>query len=306
MVLHRGGENGGSTAVDLIPTGEGDPVLEKWAVIPREETSIVLSDSAARKLNVSSGDEVVGRVGRSARGIREQASITLKVVAILPLEAFPRDAAFVRLMLLEASEDYRDGLRSEAFGWPGDPKPPVSRIYPSFRLYARSIYDVAALREQFLSQQVEVYTKAEDIQVVQSLDRSFSLIFKLIATIAVLGYFASMASNCLANVNRKARHLGITRLIGFSTAGIAWFPIIQAVATSFLGTTVAVCFYVVSEMVINRLFSHYLSAGEYVCKLSSGHLLMAFGFTVAMSVVASGYAASRVAKIEPSEVIRDV
>ncbi len=115
-----------------------------------------------------------------------------------------------------------------------------------------------------------------------------------------------MASNVLASVNRKSRHLGVTRLIGFSTGSIVWFPIVQSLATSILGTVTAICFYLVVEVLINRLFSQYLSAGEYVCRLSLGHLTVALGFTVAMSIMASAYAAFRVAKIEPSEVIRDV
>ncbi len=307
MVLYNGaGEKPHSVVVDLIPTGEGDPLLEKWGRIPKNETSVVLSDTAARKLNVAAGQEVTGRVGRSVTGIKEQVTVRLKVAAVLPIEAFPREAAFVRLGLLEATEDYRDGRGSEALGWPGQARPPGPREYPSFRLYARSIYDVAKLRNMFFEQGLEVYAKVEEIEIVQSLDRSFTLIFRLIAIVAVFGYFASMASNVLASVNRKSRHLGVTRLIGFSTGSIVWFPIVQSLATSLLGTVTAICFYLVVEVVINRLFSQYLSAGEYVCRLSVGHLTLALGFTVAMSIMASAYAAFRVAKIEPSEVIRDV
>jgi putative ABC transport system permease protein len=307
MVLNnREGGKHHSVAVDLIPTGEGDPLLEKWGRVPANETSVVLSDTAARKLDVAAGQEVIGRVGRSVAGIREQVTTRLKVAAVLPIEAFQREAAFVRLRLLEATEDYRDGRGSEVFGWPGQAHPAGPREYPSFRLYARSIYDVAKLRNMFFDQGLEVYTKVEEIEVVQSLDRSFTLIFRLIAIVAVFGYFASMASNVLANVNRKSRHLGVTRLIGFSTGSIVWFPIVQSVATSILGTVTAVCFYLVVELLINRLFSQYLAAGEYVCRLSLGHLIVALGFTVAMSIMASAYAAFRVAKIEPSEVIRDV
>ena len=307
MVLYNGeGKKPHSVVVDLIPTGEGDPLLEKWGRIPKNETSVVLSNTAARKLNVAAGQEVIGRVGRSVAGIKEQVTIRLKVAAVLPIEAFPREAAFVRLGLLEATEDYRDGRGSEAFGWPGQARPPGPREYPSFRLYARSIYDVATLRDMFFEQGLEVYAKVEEIEVVQSLDRSFTLIFRLIAIVAVFGYFASMASNVLASVNRKSRHLGVTRLIGFSTGSIVWFPIVQSLATSILGTVTAICFYLVVEVLINRLFSQYLSAGEYVCRLSLGHLTVALGFTVAMSIMASAYAAFRVAKIEPSEVIRDI
>jgi putative ABC transport system permease protein len=307
MVLYNGeGEKPHSVVVDLIPTGEGDPLLEKWGRVPKNETSVVLSNTAARKLNVAAEQEVIGRVGRSVAGIKEQVTIRLKVAAVLPVEAFPREAAFVRLGLLEATEDYRDGRGSEVFGWPGQARPPGPREYPSFRLYARSIYDVATLRDMFFEQGLEVYAKVEEIEVVQSLDRSFTLIFRLIAIVAVFGYFASMASNVLASVNRKSRHLGVTRLIGFSTGSIVWFPIVQSLATSILGTVTAICFYLVVEMLINRMFSQYLSAGEYVCRLSLGHLTVALGFTVAMSIMASAYAAFRVAKIEPSEVIRDV
>jgi len=307
MVLYNGeGKKPHSVVVDLIPTGEGDPLLEKWGRVPKNETSVALSNTAARKLNVASGQEVIGRVGRSVAGIKEQVTIRLKVAAVLPIEAFPREAAFVRLGLLEATEDYRDGRGSEAFGWPGQARPPGPREYPSFRLYARSIYDVATLRDMFFEQGLEVYAKVEEIEVVQSLDRSFTLIFRLIAIVAVFGYFASMASNVLASVNRKSRHLGVTRLIGFSTGSIVWFPIVQSLATSILGTVTAICFYLVVEVLINRLFSQYLSAGEYVCRLSLGHLTVALGFTVAMSIMASAYAAFRVAKIEPSEVIRDI
>lgn len=307
MVLYNGeGKKPHSVVVDLIPTGEGDPLLEKWGRVPKNETSVVLSNNAARKLNVAAGQEVIGRVGRAVGGIKEQVTIRLKVAAVLPIEAFPRKAAFVRLGLLEATEDYRDGRGSEAFGWPGKARPPGPREYPSFRLYARSIYDVATLRDMFFKQGLEVYAKVEEIEVVQSLDRAFTLIFRLIAIVAVFGYFASMASNVLASVNRKSRHLGVTRLIGFSTGSIVWFPIVQSLATSILGTVTAICFYLVVEGLINRLFSQYLSAGEYVCRLSLWHLTVALGFTVAMSIMASAYAAFRVAKIEPSEVIRDV
>jgi putative ABC transport system permease protein len=293
-------------AVDMIPTGEGDPLLEKWAQIPADNTAVVLSASAARKLKVTAGQTISGRVGRSLRGKKEQVKIDLKVAAVLPIEAFSRDAAFVRLMLLEATEDYRDGFGSEVFGWPGKARQMGPREYSSFRLYARSIYGVAALRDRLTDQGLEIYTRAEEIEVVRSLDRSFNLIFRLIAIVAVCGYFASMASNILANVNRKSRHLGITRLIGFSTKNIIWFPIVQSMATSILGTALATCLYLISELIINRLFAPYLGKGEYVCRLAIDHLTIAFMLTLFLSILASGYAAFRVAKIEPSKVIRDV
>jgi len=306
ILANQQGERPYTLAVDLIPTGDGDPLLEKWGRIPAHDREVVLSASAARKLHTEPGQTIVGRVGRSVSGRKEQVTVDLKVAAVLPLEAFARDAAFIRLALLQATEDYRDGFGSALFGWPGKSSPQGPREYPSFRLYAGSIYDVSVLRDRLEGQGLEVYTRAEEIEVVRNLDRSFSLIFKIIAIVAVCGYFASMASSVLANVNRKNRHLGITGLIGFSTRNIVWFPVVQAIATSILGTGLAAGLYLVSEVVINRLFGQYIAEGEYVCRLSLSHLMMAFILTLILSILASGYAAFRVAKIEPSKVIRDI
>ena len=293
-------------AVDLIPTGTGDPLVEKYGKVPSSNSAIVLSASVARKLKVSVGQQITGRIGRSVQGRKEQVKIDLKVESVLPVEAYPRDAAFIRLALLQATEDYRDGFRAEDFGWPGKSRPDGAKEYPSFRLYAHSIYDVAALRDWLTAQQLEIYTRVEEIEVIQSLDRSFSLIFRLISFVAVCGYFASMASNILANVNRKSRHLGITRLIGFTTRSIMWYPVVQSIATAVLGTGLAACLYFVSQITINSLFSKYLAEGEYVCRLSLSHLFLSLVITVLLAVLASSYAAFRVAKIEPSKVIRDV
>jgi len=293
-------------AVDLIPTGAGDPLIEKWGRPPAENNEIVLSASAARKLKVTAGQTIEGRVGRSVQGRKEQVVVDLKVVSILPIAAYPRDAAFVRLALLEATEDYRDGFSSRIFGWPGQPRPSRAKEYPSFRLYAQTIYDVAALRDWLTGQELEIYTRVEEIEVIQSLDRSFSLIFRLISFVAICGYFASLASNILANVNRKSRHLGIARLIGFSTRSIMWYPVVQSVATAVLGTALAACLYFASQITINSLFAKYLAEGEYVCRLSLAPLMIALLLTILLAILASGYAAFRVAKIEPSKVIRDV
>jgi putative ABC transport system permease protein len=293
-------------AVDLIPTGSGDPLIEKFGKVPADNNAIVLSASVARKLKVTTGQQIVGRVGRSVRGRKEQVTVDLKIISVLPIEAYPRDAVFVRLTLLEATEDYRDGFSSQIFGWPGKSRPSRPKEYPSFRLYAQSISEVAALRDWLTAQELEIYTRVEEIEVIQNLDRSFSLIFHLIAFVAICGYFASMASNILANVNRKSRHLGIIRLIGFSTGSIMWYPVVQSITTAVLGTALAASLYFASQITINRMFAQYLAEGEYVCRLSLAHLMLALILTILLSILAAGFAAFRVAKIEPSKVIRDV
>ena len=156
MILYNNDSaNPRTVVVSLIPTAEGDPLLEQYGRVSANNTQVVLSEPAARKLNVKEGQRVIGQVGRSVAGVKEQVAVNLQITAVLPLGAFSREAAFVRLGLLEATEDYRDGRGSKTFGWPGSARPTRPRIYPSFRLYARSIYDVAKFRYMFMHQGLE-------------------------------------------------------------------------------------------------------------------------------------------------------
>lgn len=307
MILHnRTDKDLQTVTVDLIPTGKGDPLLEQWGSVPKNKNAVVLSEPAARKLKVKAGQNVTGMIGRSRNGVKEHVEIQLHVDAVLSAAAFTREAAFVRLALLEATEDYRDGFGSEIYGWEGAAPTYKRRKYPSFRLYTRSIYDVAPLRDLFMDLGVDVYARVEEIEVVRNLDRSLTLIFRLIFAVAMVGCFFSLASSMLANTNRKSRHFGVMRIIGFSTNSILCFPIVQAITTSIIGTGVAIGLYLIAESIINHMFAQYLSAGEYVCRLTPFHMLLVQGLTMLMLVICSAFAAFRVAQIEPSEVIRDV
>ena len=94
---------------------------------------MVLSQRAAERLGVKAGDELTAAFGRSVSGIPEYQRTRVKVKAVLPLEVFQRQALFARLDLLEAVEDYRDGLAVERFGWPGREAASAarSRVYPA-------------------------------------------------------------------------------------------------------------------------------------------------------------------------------
>jgi putative ABC transport system permease protein len=85
-----------------------------------------------------------------------------------------------------------------------------------------------------------------------------------------------------------------------------WYPVVQSITTAVLGTALAASLYFASQITINSMFAQYLAEGEYVCRLSPAHLMLSLILTILLSILAAGFAAFRVAKIEPSKVIRDV
>ena len=291
-------------SVELIPSDQGDPLLTN-SLLPQGTYRVVLSQSAAEKLNVAPGDTLDGSLARRFRGQQEREHLTFSVAAIAPASAFSRDGAFVTVMLLEALEDFRDGRAVPAFGWKGEPAD-SNRTYPGFRLYARSIYDVAGLRDAFARLNVDVHTRSAEIELVQRMNRNLTIIYWAIALVGLVGFSLSLGASLWANIDRKRKELSVLRLVGFRTADIVWFPMVQALFTAVLGWALALAIYLVTALVINDMLATQLETGQQVCRMLPQHYAIALLLTCTAAVLASGLAGLRSARVEPSESLRDL
>ncbi len=299
-------ETGGRIVpVEMIPTQAGDPLLERLDRQPAQPREIVLSESAASKLGARPGDRIDGSLARQFRSEKQREHLELVVVAVAPASVFPRDGAFVQLALAEAAEDYRDGLAVPEFGWTGSPAP-RERTYPGFRLYARTLYDVASLQEYLTQAGIEVRTRAQDIELVQSIDRNLSALFWIVALIGLIGFTLSLSANLWANVDRKRRELSVLRLVGFRTTDIVVFPILQAALTAFFGWLLAAVIYRLVATGINYLLADQMEQGRSVCQLDPLHLVYALLLTLLAAVAAAALAGYRAAQIEPAEGLREL
>jgi len=291
--------------VELIASAAGDPLLTPGEPLADGLTRLVLSRSAAEKLSVNPGDIIDGSLARRFRGEQERVHLDLNVAAVAPASAFSREGAFVSVQLLEALEDYRDGRAVAELGWEGGPAN-TERNYPGFRLYARSIDDVAGLREAFADIGVEVHTQAAGIELVQRMDRNLTAIYWAIAIIGLVGFSLSLGASLWANVDRKRKQLSVLRLVGFRTRDIVWFPMVQALYTAVLGWALAVAIFYLTAWMINGMMAGQVEAGQLVCRLLPVHYAIALGLTCGSAVLAAGLAGMRSARIEPSEGLREL
>ena len=319
MDLSAGNGDARSVLVaSLEPTAEGDPLLQRFgAAVPNmpqspdtEAIGVTLSSSAAEKLHIKQGDTLNGKVERRFQGKVQTARVALRVAAVLPLAAQQKDVAYVPLALMEATEDYRDGRAVPELGaqngWTGEPRPQGERLYPGFRLYARGLDHVMPLREAFAAQKLDVYTHAEEIEQVTALARALNLIFALICAATAIGFLASTASSVLAGIKRKERVLGLLRLHGFTTGKLMLFPLVQSLLTALAGTALASGVYGVAAFAINKLFSASVTGMEQVCLLLPEHFVLAFAAVSGLALLAALAPALRAARVEPSEVIREI
>lgn len=285
---------------ELIPTAAGDPLFDQAVVIPQGLDQLILSAHAASKLGASVGTRLDGILTRQLNDEQQTVIHDMTVTGIAAAGAFNRDGMFVSLDFLTAVEDFRDGRAVEAFRADGAPRPDASRDYAGFRLYTRNINEVSGLSSELLAQQIDVRTKAADIELVMSLDRNLSIVYWIIAVIVISGFCLSFGTSLWANVNRKAHEFSLLRLIGFRAQGIVWFPLIQALLTGALGWLLACLLYLLIQFSLNSLFLDNLGAGQAVCKLHLGHLLLALLLTLLAAMLAATVGGVRVARMELS------
>ena len=294
----------GTLTLEMLPTAPGDPLLAGLP-IPHGLDQIVLSHTAAEKLAARPGDWLETSFARQVAGQVQAQHTRLQVLAVLPLEAFARDGLFAGLGLLEAAEDYRDGRAVAALGWAGDAVGlSEQRVYPAFRLYARSLADVEPLRVFFTGQNLLVSTQANTIAQVQSLSRNLSIVFWIIAGLALAGAFAAIFAATLAAVARKRRELSVLRLLGFSTGALLLFVLLQALYSAGFAAVLSGGLYGLAEAALNKLFVQV--PGEYASHLLARHYGLALAAVLGVSAVAAASGGWRVARIQASEGIRDV
>jgi putative ABC transport system permease protein len=165
---------------------------------------------------------------------------------------------------------------------------------------------VAGLRDAFDRLNVDVHTSSAEIEMVQRMNRNLTAIYWAIALVGLVGFSVSLGASLWANIDRKRKELSVLRLVGFRTADIIWFPMVQALFTAVLGWALALAIYQVTALVINDMLAAQLETGVQVCRLLPLHYAIALLLTCIAAVFAAGLAGLRSARIEPSEGLRDL
>lgn len=294
--------------VELIPSELGDPLLQGHAIPPDQPGSVVLSAASARAIGATPGTRVKASVRRKVDGRWSRVHALLNVAAIVPDSVFPRKGAFVMPSLLAAIEDYRDGYAVPEYGWGEGEAFTGTRFFSGFRLYVRDLKDVAPVRDLLGSQGegFEVSTKARAIEEVRLFDRYLTATFLMIAFIAVTGFLLSFGASMWVNVERKQRELSVLQLLGFRSAVIMLFPVVQSGLIALCGAGLAIALFFWISVVINGYFAREAGQFEGLCRLLPSHLLISLAATLVCAAIAAALAAYRSTRIEPSKGLREL
>ena len=293
-------------SAELLATAPGDPLLAGASRLPKNYFEVILSHSAASKLKAKVGDEIDASLARQFEGKRERVHLPLEVIGVTGAHVISRSVAFVNLKLLLASEQFKDGRMVESLGWQGNAGDPAVRVYPSFRLYAKSIYDVAGVVAELEEEGGRVKANVAEISTVQSIDANLTVIFWIIAFVGATGFAFSLGASLWANVDRKRKDLSVLRLVGFKSGRIVMFPVLQSCYTGVLGWLLAVLVYLAFEYLINAFLAPRLNLDRTLCFLLVEHFLWALALTMVIAISAAILGGLRAARIEPSDGLRDL
>lgn len=292
---------------EIIPSTAGDPLLQGKVAPPQSAQDLVLSAAAAKKLQAKPGDTLQLVVVRKLDGNNERGRVTLTVSGVLDETAFGRPAALVTLDLLLAMEQFRDGAKMPAFGL--DTGTAATQTQPRFaraRIYAKSLDDVAPLADWLQQRNIEVSTRARDIESVKAIDRVLSLIFAVIAWTAVIGCIASLIGAFLANIDRKRKDLALLRLLGFRRGYVGAYVMVQAALLTGIAFVVGYLAYLAGSSVFNRALGTNLADGAFVCHLENSHIALAFISALLIATLVAGIGGFRAIHIQPAESLREI
>ena len=294
--------------VTLVPTGPDDPLRAHASAWAHGHDAVVLSAAAARELDAKIGAPLTLLIPRRRDGRDESRQLDVRVVGVLPegMMGEGRRAIVADARLVFAVQQYRDGYAVAALGWPGEAPPTASPHYERFRLYARTIGDVAHLNGWLLGQGIEAVSREGDIAPVMALDRSLTRVLVIIVAFAAAGLAGAIAATQWSGVRRRRRELALLALVGYGHSALLWIVLLQALVLGALGVVAGLALFELAAASINLAFASVPGREGAACILRASDMLAAAAATLLVAMGAASAASWQVARIEPAQAVRDV
>lgn len=289
-------------AVEVIPTGQGDPLTASLPVLQQAD-QIYISAKVARDLNIKAGDTLKLDLRRQSANQPTRDSLELNVIGVVPLEYLPRASILVDLPLLLAIEYFLDGSHhSLASGLTSNIEPRFARA----RIYAGHIDEVEPLAIWLNNQNIETTSQLNEIRQVKQINDLLNLIVGFIAATGIIGCLVSLTGTFIANLDRKRKDMALLRLLGFKNRSIGLYVVAQAwILTSVAFLAGLLLYGVVSHLLDQALYATQATSG-FASQLTIKHMATAALITWGVASIASVWGALRAIHIQPAESLREL
>ena len=299
----RGDGRAGPVDAELVPSGAGDPLVATGRP-PESVSEVVLTRSLAQAVAREPGDavelQIIRRVGEERQSVRHEVT----VVGVVPRALFERDAVLAAPGLLDAVERWREGQAVPLLGWPGVEAAAERRSFASFRMYARDVRDVPALRDLLVADGLDVRTRGESIDTALAIERGLGWVFLIVAALASAGFLLTMGLHLAAMIVEKARELSVMRVLGMTGGELSAIPTLQGAVIAGSGALAAGLAVKLAQAPINHRLDGLAGFTGDLSRLQWDHVLVALIVSVAAGALAGSVAGWRAARLEPTEGLR--
>ena len=284
------------TNADFVVSAPGDPVLGR-AAAGIGEGSVVLSQRLAQLGSFKVGDEITVWAIRRATTGNQRIDARAKVASIAPPTATQNAVVYGPLAMAAALEAFQERDTGQTLA--------PAHIFPSFRLYARDITDVATLERDLLAQSREVRTEVGRIGWTLSIDRNLTTLFAVLTGCGAAGVAVTLAVSLWGNVARKRRALSLLRLLGLPAWALVVFPLVQGGLVAALGSLLGAGVALAVGAMINAAYGGAYLEGNELCVIAPVHIIVTVTSAIVLALLASLVAVRPVLRIAPSEGMRE-
>ncbi len=284
------------TNADFVVSAPGDPLLGR-AAAGIAEGSVVLSQRLAQIGGFKIGDEInVWAIRRATTG-NQRIDARARVAGIAPPTASQNAVVYGPLSMAASLEAFqeRDTGQTQA----------PAHIFPSFRLYARDITDVATLERDLLAQSMEVRTEVGRIGWTLSIDRNLTTLFAVLTGCGAAGVAVTLAVSLWGNVARKRRALSLLRLLGLPARALVVVPLVQGGLVAAIGSLLGAGIALAVGAIINAAYGVAYLEGSQLCVIAPIHIVVTVASAILLALLASLIAVGPVLRIAPSEGMRE-
>lgn len=181
---------------------------------------------------------------------------------------------------------------------------PLRTGYPGFRLYSRSLEDVAKIRLSLAAEGIPVRTKEDRIDAVLALDAALGKFLLFIISAGALGGLGALSASVYLSVERSKCSYAVLQMIGVGRRYVLASSLIQSGILVTVGNLLAfVLFHIGSQLLPAVLVVGESSDGR-VCYLSSSQWLLIWSASLACAFLATLPAIGKMRSADPARIAR--
>lgn len=181
---------------------------------------------------------------------------------------------------------------------------PLRNEYPGFRLYAKELEDVKALRLLCGEQGIQVGTNEDRIQSVLDLDNALGKFLAFIVVAGGLGGIGALFASLYLSIERSRRQFSVLQILGVPRLYVFLSTVFQAIFMVLTGVLASFVLFHIGAFLLSSILAPGKTDDSPVCALGFGQWFAITGAAVLCAILSALMALKRLRFNDPAFIAR--